>query len=165
MNQEKPTEPELEPITGTDPAELPRGRDMPTPGARTYLDTPMDLATIDVPTFVMEAVNDHLTPWRGAYRTTQLLSGDATFVLSNAGHIASLVNPPGNSKATHLTGPDTGTVDADTWRSRAVQQTGSWWKAWADWTIRHAGAHLAAPARQPGLDDAPGCYVRDQTPS
>jgi hypothetical protein len=52
-----------------------------------------------VPTFVTGAVADHLTPWKGCYRTTQLLGGDSTFVLSNSGHIASLVNPPANPKA------------------------------------------------------------------
>ena len=51
------------------------------------------------------AINDHLTPWKSTYRTTQFLAGDCTFALSNAGHIASLVNPPGNPKASYYTGP------------------------------------------------------------
>jgi hypothetical protein len=67
--------------------------------------TPVDLSTITVPTFATGAVTDHLTPWKGCYRTTQLLSGPMTFVLSNSGHIQSLVNPPGNPKASYYTRP------------------------------------------------------------
>ena len=34
-----------------------------------------------------------------SYRTTQLLGGQITFILSTSGHIATMVNPPGNPKA------------------------------------------------------------------
>ena len=74
-------------------------------GAMRVLGTPMHLSRITVPTFVTGALTDHLTPWEGCYRSTQLLSGPTTFVLSNAGHIQSLVNPPGNPKASYWTGP------------------------------------------------------------
>jgi polyhydroxyalkanoate synthase len=70
-----------------------------TPGALTVLGHPVNLATIACDTYVTGALTDHLTPWQACYRTTQLVGGDSTFVLSNAGHIASLVNPPGNPKA------------------------------------------------------------------
>jgi polyhydroxyalkanoate synthase len=138
-----------------------------SPGAAEYLGTPMDVSTIAIPTFVMGAVNDHLTPWRGTYRTTEMTTGPTTFVLSNAGHIAALVNPPDNPKASYFVGEDAGTVDADTWRESAQQKTGSWWEEWASWTIQHSGEEVEAPAtlgstRQPVLTAAPGLYVRDQ---
>jgi len=79
---------------------------LPTPGALESLGTPVDLSTITVPHYVVGAIADHLTPWKGTYRTTQLLGVDSTFVLSNAGHIASLVNPPGNPKARLFHRPD-----------------------------------------------------------
>ena len=78
------------------------------PGALTVLGTPVDLANITVPTFVAGAATDHITPWTGRYRTTQLMSGPSTFVLSHSGHIQSLVNPPGNPKASHWVGGDAG---------------------------------------------------------
>src|SRR4051794_682538 len=62
------------------------------------------LGDIDPPTFVTGARADHLRPWTGCYRTTQLLGGEATIVLSYSGHIASLVNPPGNPTAHYGTG-------------------------------------------------------------
>ena len=65
---------------------------------------PRTRSTVD--TYVTGATTDHLTPWKGCYRTTQLLGGPSTFILSNAGHIASLVNPPGNPKAHFFAGPE-----------------------------------------------------------
>ena len=82
------------------------------PGAFEVLGTPVDLGRVSVETYVTGATTDHLTPWKGCYRTTQLMSGPSTFVLSNAGHIASLVNPPGNPKAHYFAGPEPG-GDAD----------------------------------------------------
>jgi polyhydroxyalkanoate synthase len=70
--------------------------------AMSVLGTPLQLDRIKVPTFVTGAIADHLTPWKGCYRTTQLLGGDNTFGLSCSGHIASLVNPPDNRR--HTTG-------------------------------------------------------------
>jgi polyhydroxyalkanoate synthase len=134
------------------------------PGAMTVLHTPVDLSTIKVPTFATGAITDHLTPWKGCYRTTQLLSGPMTFVLSNSGHIQSLVNPPGNPKASYYTGPQPG-HDADQWLAAAARHTGSWWQAWADWITPHSGAErpapqsLGSPAFEP-ITEAPGDYVR-----
>jgi polyhydroxyalkanoate synthase subunit PhaC len=133
------------------------------PGAMTVLATPVNLSTINVPTFATGAITDHLTPWKGCYRTTQLLSGPMTFVLSNSGHIQSLVNPPGNPKASYYTGQQP-RHDADQWLATATKHTGSWWEAWADWIIPHSGAErpapqsLGSPAFEP-MTEAPGDYV------
>jgi polyhydroxyalkanoate synthase subunit PhaC len=133
------------------------------------LGSPIDLGSITVPAFVAGAVNDHLTPWRGTYRTVQLLGGESSFVLSNAGHIASLVNPPGNPAATFFAGPTDARKSADEWLAGAEKQSGSWWEAWADWNVARSGRLVARPetlgnATHPVLEDAPGSYVRDQVP-
>jgi len=137
-------------------------------GGVTVLGTPVELSRIAVPTFVTGAVNDHLTPWKGCYRTTQLLSGPSTFVLSNAGHVASLVNPPGNPKATYWAGGEPGT-DPETWQAGAQKHTGSWWEAWAAWVLERSGEEKPAPAdlgsaAHPPLEPAPGSYVLDRDP-
>jgi polyhydroxyalkanoate synthase len=137
-----------------------------TPGALQVLGTPVDVSRITVPTFVTGAVNDHLTPWDACYRTTQLLSGPSTYVLSNAGHIQSLVNPPGNPKSSYWTGEEPG-PDPHEWRARATQHTGSWWEAWAPWVLERSGEEQPAPAGQgsaahPVLEPAPGSYVLDR---
>ena len=71
----------------------------------TVLGTPIDLAQIKVPDLrhgrgerPPDAVEVLLPHHAAACRAT------STFALSNAGHIASLVNPPGNPKASYFTG-------------------------------------------------------------
>ena len=73
------------------------------PGAATMLGSPVDLSKVDTDTYVIAGIADHLCPWQSCYRSTQLLGGPVTFVLSTSGHIASMVNPPGNPKATFQT--------------------------------------------------------------
>ena len=138
------------------------------PGAVQVLGAGVDLSRITVPTFVTGAITDHLTPWKGCYRTTELVGGPSTFVLSNAGHIASLVNPPGNPKATYYINGEPG-AGPDTWFKSAAKQPGTWWEVWADWTAERSGAEVPAPGSvgsgaHPPLEPAPGGYVRDRTP-
>jgi polyhydroxyalkanoate synthase len=139
-----------------------------TPGRLTCLGTPVDLSTITLPAYVTGGATDHLTPWTSCYRTTQLLGGPSTFVLSNAGHIQSLVNPPGNPKAVFWTGAAP-VVDPQDWLAGAEQHTGTWWTHWADWIIASSAGTRPALSRlgsaeHPPLEEAPGCYVRDLVP-
>ena len=133
------------------------------PGGLTAIGTPVDLSRVKCDTFVTGALNDHLTPWKGCYRTTQLVGGDCTFVLSNAGHIASLVNPPGNPKSSYFTGAVAG-PDPDEWKANAVKHQGTWWEQWAKWIDERSGEERQAPRklgnkRWPALDPAPGRYI------
>ena len=136
------------------------------PGRVEVLGNGVDLSRITVPTFVTGAITDHLTPWKGCYRTTELVGGPSTFVLSNAGHIASLVNPPGNPKATYYINGETG-AGPDAWFKSASKQPGTWWEVWADWTISRSGDEVPVPGHlgssaHPVLEPAPGGYVRDR---
>jgi polyhydroxyalkanoate synthase subunit PhaC len=133
------------------------------PGGLSVLGTPMQLDGIKVPSFVTGAVVDHLTPWLGCYRTTQMLGGESTFVLSYSGHIASLVNPPGNPKAHYWTGGTPG-PDPQKWLAEATKHQGSWWEAWTEWFTPHGGEQKRAPRSlgskaHPVVDPAPGRYV------
>ena len=139
------------------------------PGRMTVLGTPVDLSRITVPAYVTGGVTDHLTPWPGCYRTTQLLSGPTTFVLSNAGHIQSLVNPPGNPKATYFAGGEPG-PDPQQWLTGSKKVSGTWWEHWADWLLERSGDQVPAPGKLGGgghlpSDQAPGLYVRDLQPA
>lgn len=121
----------------------------------------------EVDTFIVAAENDHIAPWRTSFTSTELLGGDVTFVLSTAGHIAGVVNPP-SPKAKHwvgtvgATGPEAPGPDA--WRARASEVKGSWWETWTDWIDQRAGGMRTPPAtgtsEHPVLGDAPGDYVR-----
>ncbi|MGH3433461.1 MAG: alpha/beta fold hydrolase, partial [Thermocrispum sp.] len=139
-----------------------------TPGGIEVLGTPVDLGRVNLETYVTGALTDHLTPWKGCYRATQLIRGPSTFVLSNAGHIASLVNPPGNPKAHYFTGPEPG-ADPDAWRAAAERRSGTWWEHWADWIGERSGTDRKAPSRLGSrrhkvLEPAPGSYVQGLEP-
>jgi polyhydroxyalkanoate synthase len=128
------------------------------------LGTRIDLAKINIDVYATGAITDHLTPWKGCYRTTQLMSGEMTFVLSNAGHVASLVNPPGNPNAHFFVGGDPG-PDAEAWRAQANEVPGTWWEHWAEWIIARGGQQVPAPTTlgspvHPAMEAAPGSYVR-----
>ena len=139
------------------------------PGRMTVLGTPVDLGRITLPAYVTGGVTDHLTPWPGCYRTTQLLSGPTTFVLSNAGHIQSLVNPPGNPKATYFAGGEPG-PDPQQWLAGSTKVSGTWWEHWADWLLERSADQVPAPGKlggggHPPSEQAPGLYVRDLQPA
>ncbi|EED34844.1 poly(3-hydroxyalkanoate) polymerase 1 [Luminiphilus syltensis NOR5-1B] len=135
------------------------------PGAFEVLGTPMDIGTIEQDAFVVGAVNDHLTPWIGCYKTTQMLGGKSEFVLSSSGHIAGLVNPPGNPKSFYLTGSEPG-PDPHAWKAEATSNPGSWWEYWVVWASTRSGDKKRArktlgSKKFPPLTDAPGKYVRE----
>ena len=133
------------------------------PGAFETLGTPIDLGAITCDNFIVGAATDHLTPWKACYQACNLLGGDSTFALSNGGHVAALVNPPGNPKAYHIIAPGTA-PDAESWMETAEKHQGSWWEGWAKWVAERSGKLVAAPKTlgndefQP-VGDAPGEYV------
>jgi polyhydroxyalkanoate synthase len=130
------------------------------------LGVPVDLGGVSIDSFVVGGATDHLTPWRSCYATTQLLGGSSEFVLSSSGHVQSLVNPPGNPKASYLVGGQPG-PDPDAWRAGATSTPGSWWSHWVEWVGARSGPRRAAPRRRgnrahPPLDLAPGRYVLER---
>ena len=123
---------------------------------------PLRLDTITADTYVLGAKEDHITPWVGSYATTGLLSkAPVRFVLSSAGHIAGIVNPPG-PKRVHWVN-DTCPSSAEEWLAGAEEHPGTWWHDWAAWLKGRAGARRKPPsignAKYPALGDAPGTYV------
>jgi poly(3-hydroxyalkanoate) synthetase len=73
------------------------------PRAATMLGSEVDLGAITTDSYVVAGIADHITPWQSCFRTTRLFGGDSRFVLSTSGHIAALVNPPGNPRASFHT--------------------------------------------------------------
>ena len=63
-------------------------------GGLEVLGSAVDLQQVDVDSYIVAGVHDHIVPWQNAYRSTQLLGGEKRFVLANSGHIQALVNPP-----------------------------------------------------------------------
>ena len=149
------------------PGHVRRQRAGPSPDAMTVLGSPVDLSQVKVDAYITGGTTDHLTPWRGCYRSAQLLGGDTTFVLANTGHIQTLICPPGNPRSRYWVGARARAPDADAWKAGAEERTGSWWEHWADWIIPRSGTEKPAPTElgndaHPVLGDAPGTYVHEQ---
>jgi polyhydroxyalkanoate synthase len=143
--------------------ELYEGNLLRRPGGLTVLGSPVDLSKVDVDSYVMAGSTDHIVSWRAAYQTTQVLGGHVEFVLSNAGHIQSMVNPVGGAKASYRVGTETG-PDPDEWYAGSEEHRGSWWEHWAEWLRERSGELRPAPAQlgsraHPPLMPAPGRYV------
>jgi polyhydroxyalkanoate synthase subunit PhaC len=137
------------------------------PGHATMLGSPVDLSKVDVDSYVVAGIADHLCPWQSCYRTARLLGGTPRFVLSTSGHIASMVNPPTNPKATFQTGPDD-LPDPRAWLRAAETVKGSWWPDYSEWLAERSGGLVDRPDHLGGgqglepIAPAPGSYVLDR---
>jgi polyhydroxyalkanoate synthase len=127
--------------------------------------TPLDIAQMDLDSYVVAGLTDHITPWQGCYNTARLYGPRSTFVLANSGHIQSLINPPGNSKACFWSAR-AAAVEAQDWPERADRHNGSWWPHWRDWICVRSGemklapVELGSPQHSPVIA-APGLYVME----
>ena len=90
----------------------------------------------------------------------KLFGERSTFVLANGGHIQSLLNPPGNPKASFWAGPSH-LPSGEAWLEQAAKHAGSWWPHWLEWISARSGEKKPASealgsAAYPHLGDAPG---------
>ena len=96
------------------------------PNRLTMCNTPVDLRRVDLPAYVLATVEDHIVPWRSAYRTTGLFGGDIRFVLGASGHIAGVINPASKNKRSYWVS-DNRCDGPATWLASADEQPGSRW--------------------------------------
>jgi polyhydroxyalkanoate synthase len=134
------------------------------PGEVVVDGTPLDLGKVTADAFVMAGTTDHITPWEACHRSSRRLGGKVEFVLSSSGHIQSILNPPGNPKASYYTNSDD-LESAQEWKAGAAKVAGSWWPRWMEWLGERSGEQVAAPstvgsAEYAALEAAPGSYVR-----
>jgi poly(3-hydroxyalkanoate) synthetase len=140
------------------------GNSLAHPGALDVLGTPVDLATVDLDSYVVAGSTDHIIPWENAYRSTQLLGGEPRFVLSTSGHIQALVNPPSPESRSSYRVAETHPESAEAWAQLAATRSGSWWPDYDAWLADRSGALQPAPKRlgnanHRALAKAPGTYV------
>ena len=124
----------------------------------------LHIRDVKVPLMSVTCQTDHIAPWKDCYRGFQMTGAkDRTFVVSESGHIAGIVNPPSKKKYGHYTNDDLGLI-ADDWMEGAKHHDGSWWPLWEKWLRKQSGKKV--DAREPGdsahepLCPAPGTYVR-----
>ncbi len=124
----------------------------------------LDLRKVDQDLYYLSAEQDHIAPWRSSYAGARLPAGTVRFVLSNAGHIAGIVNPP-SPKSVHRVIESDQPLPADPadWLAAATTHPRTWWEDWVEWIAARAGAKRKPP--QMGsevyrpITDAPGTYV------
>ena len=130
----------------------------------------VDLASIQVPMFVVGTETDHVAPWKSVYKARGLTrSSDYTFLLTSGGHNAGIVSGPVHPRRRHRIGTwsnATDTLPPDEWLASTPPKQGSWWPAWDQWLVEHSAEEKVSPpplgseSRGYGaLADAPGHYV------
>jgi polyhydroxyalkanoate synthase len=132
------------------------------PGGIKMKGVPIDLSSIDIPTYFLSCREDHIAPWTSTYKGAKNFGGESRFVLATSGHIAGVVNPPDGGKYNHFVSK-TMPATPDEWLEGATEIAGSWWPDWQRWVTGFDKAQV--PARIPGkgklraIEAAPGSYV------
>jgi polyhydroxyalkanoate synthase len=134
------------------------------PGELVTLGSPVDLNAVDVDSYIIAGLTDHIIPWENAYRSTQLLGGDSRFVLSTSGHVQAMVNPPTPDTRASFRVADENPPEPEAWLGHAATRPGSWWPDYAAWLAERSGDLLAAPGKlgsrtHKPTAKAPGSYV------
>ena len=138
------------------------------PGTYEVADHTLDLKKVTSDIFILGGTTDHITPWQACYRSTQLFGAkNVEFVLSQAGHMQAILNPPGNPKAKFWRNAKGQTpADVTEWKKGTEEIAGSWWPHWTVWLEERSGKKVAAPSacgskKHPAMENAPGLYVLD----
>ncbi|MGL6029233.1 MAG: PHA/PHB synthase family protein [Legionella sp.] len=136
--------------------------DLIKPGKIKLNNTPIDVSTIDVPTFFLSTEKDHIAPWQTTYTGFEAMNGPKRFVLGGSGHIAGIINPPTAEKYGYKTN-SCSTATAEQWFNEAKSHPGSWWPEWLKWLKPLSGKTIKAKELSTlpykSLMPAPGSYV------
>ncbi len=121
------------------------------------------LSDVQVPLCAIACETDHIAAWRASFNgVAQMGSPDKTFILSQSGHIAGIINPPSKGKYGHYAGPAP-EGSPDDWLKAAHFHPGSWWPRWGAWLAERSGPLVPArplgDSAHPVLAPAPGTYV------
>ncbi len=125
---------------------------------------PIDLGQIQQDIYAVGTEQDHIVPWKAAWRISQLAGGKVRFVLGGSGHIAGIINPP--SKGRGYWTNDKPVANADEWFESAESHKGSWWTDYLEWLNPRSGEQVAPPSTgskaHPPITPAPGTYVLEK---
>jgi polyhydroxyalkanoate synthase len=134
------------------------------PNALTINKQKIDVSKIDIPCFSIAAKSDHLVPWSKAFDSAKLLSGPVTFVLTDSGHVAGMVNPPSKNKYCYWSARNDKKYSTKEWFDNSLEHKGSWWPYWHNWAKQYSGnliqAQLPEIINPNVIESAPGSYVR-----
>jgi polyhydroxyalkanoate synthase len=123
----------------------------------------LDLSKVTLPIYELCAKEDHIAPAKSVFIGSRLFGGPVTYVLGGSGHIAGVINPPGEKQKYQYWVNDQKAATLEAWLAGATEHKGSWWPHYASWLAKQSGGMVRA--RTPGaklgvIEDAPGSYVK-----
>jgi len=121
----------------------------------------INLSHIDVPSFSLAAKSDHIALWKSVYEGVKLFGGERTFCLTEAGHVAGVINPATSNKYSHMMSSNI-LDDPDKWLESAKIHNGSWWNSWNKWLSANSGKLIKSIDYNSlsMIEPAPGSYVK-----
>ncbi len=119
----------------------------------------LKLSDVKTPLCAIACETDHIANWEDSlHGVAQMGAKDKSFILSESGHIAGIINPPSKKKYGHYTNTEFG-GSADDWREGADFHEGSWWPRWGEWLAKSSGKMIDARMPKEKYGRAPGTYV------
>jgi polyhydroxyalkanoate synthase len=128
---------------------------------------PINLRRIRQPLYLVGTEQDHICPWKEAFKIFGLVNGPKRFALADEGHITGIINPPSaRSRRKYWISNINGASDPDRWLSEQQEHQGSWWPDWMAWLSENSGERTLPPGmgndKYIVLQKAPGSYVLEQ---
>jgi polyhydroxyalkanoate synthase len=128
---------------------------------------PIDLSKVEAPLYILASREDHIVPWKSAFRSKDIMGKSPRFVLAASGHVAGVINPPAKKKRSPWLNDEL-VCDATDWLAGAKEQPGSWWPDWDVWMKHHSSGTISAPnqagnASYPVIEAAPGRYAKTKS--
>tara|TARA_R110000787_G_scaffold152035_1_gene265802 strand:+ start:42803 stop:44578 length:1776 start_codon:yes stop_codon:yes gene_type:complete len=140
------------------------GNRLVLPGALCLAGRSIDLGQINRPTFFLATEDDHIAPWQSVWRGAGNVGGTPQFVLAGSGHVAGVINSPGQKKYgfRDLTSALSDAVPAEQLPVDAPREEGSWWPGWKRFLDAAGNAETDSVPVSPMrcfIEPAPGRYV------
>ena len=133
-------------------------------GGINLLGKQIDISKINVPSFFLSTIDDHIAPWESTYSGMKFLSKaikNSVFCLAGSGHIAGVINSPHNTKYNYWVN-DNLKLSSKEWLENAKSTEGSWWNYWVSWLESKSGKVQKAIDYEKisYIEPAPGSYVK-----
>ncbi len=128
--------------------------------------TKIDISDIESPVFVIATKEDHISPAKTCYITTDLVSGPTEFILSESGHVLGVINPPAKNKYGYFTSEKL-EKSYEEWKEKAKYTKGSWWNYWIEKIKLKSGETTEnkfkyGSENYPIIEMAPGRFVLEK---
>lgn len=124
----------------------------------------LDLSEINKPCYFVGAKKDHIIPWTTCYKSQKYLQGSSRFILTDAGHVAGIINPPNSKYGYWECNVSNNSPDEFLDKSKFIQDT--WWHDWVRWLKPYSGKLAAIKKNQnvPNyfIEEAPGAYAQQK---